>query len=86
MLSLPSVRSPPSSTTSASLVATDPVFPDLTDEVIPDLIGDPTSKTKNNYNMKRILILIAGAMMLLLASCSQYKYETVKGDPLGPKI
>ncbi len=36
--------------------------------------------------MKRILILIAGAMMLLLASCSQYKYETVKGDPLGTKI
>ena len=25
-------------------------------------------------------------MMLLLASCSQYKYETVKGDPLGTKI
>ena len=24
--------------------------------------------------------------MLLLASCSQYKYETVKGDPLGTKI
>ena len=25
-------------------------------------------------------------MALLLASCSQYKYETVKGDPLGTKI
>ena len=37
-------------------------------------------------NMKRILLLAAGAMMLLLASCSQYKYETVKGDPLGTKI
>ena len=36
--------------------------------------------------MKRILLLAAGAMMLLLASCSQYKYETVKGDPLGTKI
>ena len=36
--------------------------------------------------MKRILHLLAGAMILLLASCSQYKYETVKGDPLGTKI
>ena len=36
--------------------------------------------------MKRILIMLAGTMMLLLASCSQYKYETVKGDPLGTKI
>ncbi len=36
--------------------------------------------------MKRILTLLAGAMILLLASCSQYKYETVKGDPLGTKI
>ena len=36
--------------------------------------------------MKRILTLLAAAMMLLLASCSQYKYETVKGDPLGTKI
>lgn len=36
--------------------------------------------------MKRIFTLLAGAMMLLLASCSQYKYETVKGDPLGTKI
>ena len=36
--------------------------------------------------MKRILLLAAAAMMLLLASCSQYKYETVKGDPLGTKI
>ena len=30
--------------------------------------------------------MLAGTMMLLLASCSQYKYETVKGDPLGTKI
>ena len=36
--------------------------------------------------MKRILIMLAGTMMLLLASCSQYRYETVKGDPLGTKI
>ena len=36
--------------------------------------------------MKRIFTLLAGAMMILLASCSQYKYETVKGDPLGTKI
>ena len=36
--------------------------------------------------MKRILTLLAGAMILLLVSCSQYKYETVKGDPLGTKI
>ncbi len=36
--------------------------------------------------MKRILTLLAGALILLLASCSQYKYETVKGDPLGTKI
>ena len=27
-----------------------------------------------------------GAAILLLASCSQYKYETVAGDPLGTKI
>lgn len=30
--------------------------------------------------------MLAGAMMLLLASCSQYRYETVKGDPLETKI
>ena len=36
--------------------------------------------------MKRILTILAGALILLLASCSQYKYETVKGDPLGTKI
>ena len=36
--------------------------------------------------MKRILTLIAAAFVLLLASCSPYKYETVKGDPLGTKI
>ena len=27
-----------------------------------------------------------GAAMMLLASCSQYKYETVAGDPLGTRI
>ena len=32
--------------------------------------------------MKRILLLATGALMLLLASCSQYKYETVANDPL----
>ena len=36
--------------------------------------------------MKRILFMAAGAVMMLLASCSQYKYETVAGDPLGTKI
>ena len=36
--------------------------------------------------MKRILTMAAGSLMLLLASCSQYKYETVKNDPLGAKI
>ena len=36
--------------------------------------------------MKRILSLLAASMLILLASCSQYKYETVKGDPLGTKI
>ena len=36
--------------------------------------------------MKRILTILAGALILILASCSQYKYETVKGDPLGTKI
>ena len=36
--------------------------------------------------MKRILQFAAAAVVLLLASCSQYKYETVAGDPLGTKI
>ena len=36
--------------------------------------------------MKRILTLMVGAMMLLTVSCSQYKYETVKGDPLKARI
>ena len=36
--------------------------------------------------MKRILTILAGVLILLLTSCSQYKYETVKGDPLGTKI
>ena len=36
--------------------------------------------------MKRILSLLAASMLILLTSCSQYKYETVKGDPLGTKI
>ena len=29
---------------------------------------------------------MVGAMALLTVSCSQYKYETVKGDPLKAKI
>ena len=36
--------------------------------------------------MKRILSVILGALMLLTVSCSPYKYETVKGDPLETKI
>jgi predicted Zn-dependent peptidase len=36
--------------------------------------------------MKRILLFAATAVLLLMASCSQYKYETVSGDPLGTKI
>lgn len=36
--------------------------------------------------MKQILTLMVGAMALLTVSCSQYKYETVKGDPLKAKI
>lgn len=36
--------------------------------------------------MKRILTVLTGALIMLLASCSQYKYETVKGDPLETKI
>ena len=36
--------------------------------------------------MKRILHLLAFSMLIMLASCSQYRYETVKGDPLGTKI
>ena len=35
--------------------------------------------------MKRFIIM-AVAALALLSSCSQYKYETVKGDPLGTKI
>ena len=36
--------------------------------------------------MKRILNMMVGALALLTASCSPYKYETVKGDPLETKI
>ena len=36
--------------------------------------------------MKRILTLMVGAIALLTISCSPYKYETVKGDPLETKI
>ena len=36
--------------------------------------------------MKRILLLATGAVMMLLSSCSQYKYETVPNDPLKTKI
>lgn len=36
--------------------------------------------------MKRTILLVAAACLMLCASCSQYKYETVAGDPLGTKI
>lgn len=36
--------------------------------------------------MKRILTMVVGAIALLTVSCSPYKYETVKGDPLETKI
>jgi predicted Zn-dependent peptidase len=36
--------------------------------------------------MKRILSMMAGALVLLAVSCTPYKYETVKGDPLETKI
>ena len=36
--------------------------------------------------MKRTLLFTTAAMTLLLASCSQYRYETVAGDPLETKI
>ena len=36
--------------------------------------------------MKRMLQIAVCMMVMLAASCSQYKYETVKGDPLGTKI
>ena len=38
------------------------------------------------FNMKRIFILVAAVLVAAVTSCSQYKYETVKGDPLGTKI
>ena len=37
-------------------------------------------------NMKRILSMMVGAIVLLTTLCSSYKYETVKGDPLETKI
>ena len=43
-------------------------------------------KNQNHIYMKRILSLAAGAVVLLLASCSPYKYETVANDPLKAKI
>ena len=36
--------------------------------------------------MKKFIILAAAAIVTAAASCSQYKYETVKGDPLGTKM
>ena len=36
--------------------------------------------------MKRILTILVSALVLLAVSCSQYRYETVKGDPLKTKI
>ena len=36
--------------------------------------------------MKRFLSFAAGTFILLLASCSPYKYETVANDPLKTRI
>ena len=36
--------------------------------------------------MKRIFTILVSALVLLAVSCSQYRYETVKGDPLKTKI
>jgi len=36
--------------------------------------------------MKRFLAIAVAALSLLAVSCSQYKYETVEGDPLNTKI
>lgn len=36
--------------------------------------------------MKQVMTIFVGAIMLLTVSCSQYNYETVKGDPLETKI
>ncbi len=38
------------------------------------------------YHMKRIFLLAAAVIVAAVTSCSQYRYETVKGDPLGTKI
>lgn len=42
----------------------------------------------NSMNMMRRLFLAATAVisMLLADSCAEYKYETVKGDPMNTKI
>ena len=37
-------------------------------------------------NLKIILSMMAGTLVLLAVSCSPYKYETVKGDPLETRI
>ena len=36
--------------------------------------------------MKRILLFVAAFTVIAATSCSQYRYETVKGDPLGTKM
>ena len=36
--------------------------------------------------MKRILFFVAALTVIAATSCSQYRYETVKGDPLGTKM
>ncbi len=36
--------------------------------------------------MKRIFLFVAAVTVMAATSCSQYRYETVKGDPLGTKI
>ena len=38
------------------------------------------------YYMKRIFLFVAAVTVMAATSCSQYRYETVKGDPLGTKI
>lgn len=46
----------------------------------------PEPHNHQTHHMKRTLSIAAAVILATLASCSQYKYETVKGDPLGTKI
>ena len=36
--------------------------------------------------MRKLLLLMAAVTAIAVTACSQYKYETVKGDPLGTRI